>query len=121
MFILTLEKDGKNIRYDVKKSRFLIGRAEFCDIILPYDFISRKHCLIYLEAEPLRCYVMDGDIFGLRSKFGVHVNGQRVFRYQLHDGDVITFARGSINPSIRFIDLSPNQEEFITGEFQYSC
>jgi hypothetical protein len=75
-------------------SRTEIGRALDCDISILEPALSRKHA----EIEP------DGDdlfLQDLGSANGTHVNGEKVDRVKLKDGDVLQFHK------IRFIVKAP--------------
>ncbi len=60
---------GKEI--GVRHEKFLIGRSEPCQLRVNSDAISRRHCLITLEADGV--FVQD-----LKSRNGTFVNGERV-------------------------------------------
>ena len=66
--------------------RTSIGRAPDNDLQIEADFISRHHAVILVG--PVHTIVED-----LNSSNGVHVNGRRVTRQILRDGDVVHFAR----------------------------
>lgn len=75
-------------------SRTEIGRALDCDISILEPALSRKHA----EIEP------DGDdliLQDLGSANGTHVNGKKVDRVKLKDGDVLQFHK------VRFIVREP--------------
>ena len=61
-----------------------IGRYKKCDIVLPFDTISRLHAVITYRSKGFM-------IFDTFSKSGVEVNGQRIdSKSYVHHGDVIT-------------------------------
>ena len=72
---------GKEI--PLRKSKFLIGRSEDCDLRPNSDMISRHHCVI----------IVDGSYIEIRdfgSKNGTFVNGQRVtMPLELRPGDLL--------------------------------
>ena len=73
---------GKIFSFD-QPDTFLIGRTEDAHLCLPDDrFFSRHHCL--LEVNPPRCFLRD-----LGSTNGTFVNGERVRKAFLNDGDQI--------------------------------
>jgi pSer/pThr/pTyr-binding forkhead associated (FHA) protein len=115
MFFLDLE-NAENPQKFFITNKLTIGRSLTCDIVLPFQYISRLHCTVYLESDPLRCCIVDGELFGNHSSFGTYVNGQRVFRYELKNGDEITFCRNNFQPKLRFFDLSPIETEVSTGD-----
>lgn len=71
---------GREFTFD-QHDTFLIGRSDSAHLYLPEDkFFSRHHCL--LEIAPPRCFLRD-----LGSTNGTFVNGERVGRAMLNDGD----------------------------------
>ena len=61
-----------------------IGRNKKCDIVLPFDTISRLHAVITYRSKGFM-------IFDTFSKSGVEVNGQKIdSKSYVHHGDVIT-------------------------------
>lgn len=67
----------------VKKERFLIGRAEDCDIRPLSDEVSRRHCVVHVEPDTV--WVED-----LGSRNGTFLNGSRIAeKTKIFDGDLI--------------------------------
>lgn len=67
----------------VKRSRFLIGRADECDIRPLSEEVSRRHCGIVVGPDSV--WVED-----LGSRNGTFVNGERIAeRTQVADGDAV--------------------------------
>jgi hypothetical protein len=79
--LVTLSFDGT--RYEVKQRRVVIGRSRDCDIQLSDTNVSRRHA--ELRQEGATYWIVD-----LGSTNGVEVNGRRVKRAKLSDGDTIT-------------------------------
>jgi len=79
--LVTLSFDGS--RYEVKQSRVVIGRSRDCDIQLADANVSRRHA--ELRQEGASYWIVD-----LGSTNGMEVNGKRVKRAKLSDGDTIT-------------------------------
>jgi hypothetical protein len=74
--------DGPGTRHELSTGRNVIGRGTEADIRLPDTGVSRKHVDV----------VLDGDVAmveDLGSTNGTLVNGRRVTRQALSDGDVI--------------------------------
>ncbi|SDF52507.1 FHA domain-containing protein [Blastococcus fimeti] len=74
--------DGPGTRHELSTGRNVIGRGTEADIRLPDTGVSRKHVDV----------VLDGDVAtveDLGSTNGTLVNGRRVSRQPLADGDVI--------------------------------
>ena len=72
------------IEHDVllRGDRLIVGRLATCDMALPDVNVSREHA----------AFVVDGDgwaIQDLNSTNGTFVNGERISRVRLRDGDVI--------------------------------
>jgi predicted component of type VI protein secretion system len=77
---------GQNVGHElpIRGPKFLVGRAEDCNLRARSDLISRHHCAILVE--PGLAVVRD---FG--SKNGTLVNGERVIgEHELHNGDQLT-------------------------------
>ncbi len=82
--VVALRFDGA--RREVKERRVVIGRSRDCDVQLADGNVSRRHA--ELRQEGASYWVVD-----LGSTNGVEVNGKRVKRAKLKDGD--TFTLGS--------------------------
>jgi len=75
--------------YPVFPEGVRIGRdAESCEIILSREFVSRRHCALGLQAEGVV-------IEDTGSTNGVFVNGRRVARHPLQEGDIISLGKES--------------------------
>ncbi len=63
---------GEEIVHETKKNSFVIGRSPYCDIIVPFEGFSRKHCQIDITDE--------GDVFltDLDSANGVIIDGKKI-------------------------------------------
>jgi hypothetical protein len=74
---------GEGNRNLLSGSRVLLGRSRECDIVVSDPNVSRRHAEVRSE---------DGhwSIFDLGSTNGVKVNGQRVDKARLRDGDKVT-------------------------------
>jgi pSer/pThr/pTyr-binding forkhead associated (FHA) protein len=70
-------------RHDVKQRRVVIGRSRDCDIQLSDANVSRRHA--ELRQEGASYWIVD-----LASTNGIEVNGKRVKRAKLRDGDKVT-------------------------------
>ncbi len=74
---------GQTLSFPLRQGSTLIGRHTACHICIPSKTLSRRHC---------QCYV-DGPSVTLRdlgSSHGTFVNGKRVERAELRQGDVIS-------------------------------
>lgn len=70
----------------------VIGRSTSCGIFVPDRRISREHCRVYFEGE--RLFLED-----LQSHNGVFVNGQRVGRAELFNGDLVRMGMSQFSVS----------------------
>jgi pSer/pThr/pTyr-binding forkhead associated (FHA) protein len=76
---------GGELIYPIGK-RTTIGRTADNDIQIDVPNVSRHHAV--LLANPRNCRIED-----LNSTNGVMVNGQRVTRQELRDGDTVTIGK----------------------------
>ncbi len=62
---------GEKLEYKLDKKSFIIGRSGQCDVVIPHEAVSRKHCQIDFR---------DGEIFvtDLGSINGVLMEGQKI-------------------------------------------
>jgi FhaA, N-terminal domain/FHA domain len=79
--LVTLTFDGT--RHEVRQRRVVIGRSRDCDIQLNDSNASRRHA--ELRQEGASYWIVD-----LGSTNGMEVNGKRVKRAKLRDGDTVT-------------------------------
>ena len=63
-----------------------LGRATIADLVVDAPFLSRVHCRLTARADMLL-------VEDLRSTNGTYVNGRRVERAALGDGDRLTVGR----------------------------
>ena len=99
--------DGEHLR-SVRLDRvpFSIGRLPERDLVLTHKCVSRDHAVVVREDDNF--YVEDHN-----SRHGTYVNGERMQRGLLHDGDTIHI--GSLNgPMLRF--RNGNSETHSSGE-----
>jgi serine/threonine protein kinase len=75
---LVLQSTGKKIRLTALAT--VVGRSSECDLIVRSSAVSKRHCQILLEEDQV--WVEDLD-----SSNGTLVNGNRIRRRQLTDGD----------------------------------
>jgi hypothetical protein len=85
--VVALVFDGT--RREVKERRVVIGRSRDCDIQLSDANVSRRHAEVRQEGASY--WVVD-----LGSTNGMEVNGKRVKRAKLRDGDMITLGSTEI-------------------------
>ena len=81
LIVVSGKSAGRSIA--VKRSKFLIGRADECDIRPLSEEVSRRHCAIIVGPESV--FVED-----LGSRNGTFVNGERIAeRTPVTDGDAV--------------------------------
>jgi hypothetical protein len=78
---VSLEVNGK--KYDLDGIQMTIGRSKECDIQLPDPNVSRKHAEVRQEGAAYWAIDLD-------STNGMEVNGRRLKRAKLRQGDTIT-------------------------------
>lgn len=71
-------------RFDLNKRKLLVGSFEHADISIEDSHISTYHAMLVVENDVIT-------VIDLQSDNGVWVNGQRVERAQLGDGDRLRF------------------------------
>lgn len=84
---MTLVVDGRRTRLSKRVSS--IGRSRDCDVVVPDPNVSRTHAEV-------RHIGMDYFLIDAGSTNGLTVNGQRVKRHALADGDVIVMGTTEI-------------------------
>ena len=82
--IAVVDPSGQSTRLDVSRSPFRIGRSPDCELALHDNRISRHHAQILIEDR--KHFIEDSD-----SRHGLFVNGGRVTRHELAEGDQIDF------------------------------
>jgi FhaA, N-terminal domain/FHA domain len=85
--VVTLTVDGS--RHEVTSTRVVLGRSRACDVRVNDLNVSRRHA--ELRQEGATYWIVDLD-----SMNGTVVNGQRVERERLRDGDTITLGSTDI-------------------------
>ncbi len=75
--------NGEVLRVD--KDTMLVGRSRTCDVVLPSAKVSRQHASMSLAGANL--FIED-----LGSANGVWVNGEKITRIQVTEGDVYTIS-----------------------------
>jgi hypothetical protein len=83
--VLLRQEGGSELAYPLGR-RTTVGRTPENDIQIDTTFVSRHHAVLLSNSD--HCIVED-----LNSTNGVLVNGRRVGRQILHDGDTVTVGR----------------------------
>lgn len=87
--IVVMLEEGNPKEVNLSKQRTTLGRRPFNDIVLNDLAVSGEHLAFLLNGR-------DVTVEDLSSTNGTQVNGQRVTKQQLHDGDVLTIGRVEI-------------------------
>ncbi len=95
--LLVQEMGGMEVGYPLQQ-RTTIGRTPDNDIAIDTNFISRHHAVVLVSS---RHTIIED----LKSTNGIRVNGRRVSRQLLHDGDLVTIGKSDFRYS-----LSPQSE-----------
>jgi FHA domain len=91
--MLTLAYNGRHV--DVNKERFILGRSKTqADLVLEDPNVSRQHAAIERVGN-------DWFLADLGSTNGCYIDGQRVSRRQIADGDVIEITTHQVQCSLR--------------------
>jgi pSer/pThr/pTyr-binding forkhead associated (FHA) protein len=69
--LILFKKDGTKRVFPVHNKATTIGRGVECDLCIPLQVVSRKHCQLSLEPNALK-------IRDLKSSNGTYVNGNKV-------------------------------------------
>jgi adenylate cyclase len=82
----TLEPLGGGDPIPLLKDRLVVGRREKCDICLPFENVSNRHCELILEQGYWK-------VRDLQSTNGVKVNGERIQEKRVYPGDELTISK----------------------------
>jgi pSer/pThr/pTyr-binding forkhead associated (FHA) protein len=83
--LLTRNDGGTDIVH-VLGRRTLVGRGTDCQLQIDAEFVSRRHALLQISAD-------ETVIEDLNSTNGVYINGQRVTRQALKEGDTVMIGK----------------------------
>jgi len=81
--LLLLKKDGSFKTIPLPSSVTVMGRRRDCDLRIPLEAVSRRHCRLFTEKDILK-------IRDLNSRNGTIVNGQTVEESLVKPGDKLT-------------------------------
>jgi FHA domain len=99
------DKDGQNLRIQIRKARFLIGRHESCDYVLDDARSSRQHCVIVRRG-------LEVQVEDLNSRNGTFINGVAIspnFATRVFHDDALVVGITQMRFSIR--DDKTNQPQ----------
>ena len=80
--LVLLKKNGSHKIFSLPRSVTVIGRRHSCDLCIPLNSVSRKHCQLNREGEVLK-------IRDLESTNGTYLNGERINEAVVKAGDSI--------------------------------
>lgn len=80
--LVFINKDGTTQSFRLPSAVTFIGRRQDCDLCIPLSVVSRRHCEIYSEFGKVT-------VRDLKSKNGIHLNGEPVEESQVKAGDVL--------------------------------
>lgn len=80
--LVLVKPDGTQVPIDLKHDRSVIGRQTDCQIRIPHDSVSRRHCEVEVSGGAVRAR-------DLGSSNGTYVNRQPIQEMELHAGDVL--------------------------------
>ncbi len=83
------------------KRSLLIGRSAACDVVIDHPEVSGRHAILSITPDGLF------EIQDIGSKNGVYVNGERVIKKILQDGDKVTLGSYEID----WLDILKNPPE----------
>ncbi len=95
-------------RHLLRPGRTVIGRSDRCDVAIPSDAVSRVHC--FVEDRGGAWVVVD------RSRNGTLLNGERVQRGHLADGDELQLGEFTA----RFVDYARGARESTTAVLAFA-
>jgi pSer/pThr/pTyr-binding forkhead associated (FHA) protein len=81
--LLLKRKDGSFKSIAMPSPVTIIGRRKDCDLRIPLEVVSRRHCRLFTEADTLK-------VRDLNSRNGTIVNGQTVEETDVKPGDRLT-------------------------------
>lgn len=104
--------DGRSVQVE---DGLVLGRVSGCGIVLDDDKVSRKHARLIVQVGVV-------EVEDLGSRNGVHINGTRVLRRVLRDGDVLLIGRTELRfvesvvaassaPDLAGVDLLAEEDE----------
>jgi len=99
--LLVQEMGGMEVGYPLQQ-RTTIGRTPDNDIAIDTNFISRHHAVVLVSS---RHTIIED----LKSTNGIRVNGRRVSRQLLHDGDLVTIGKSDFRYSLAQQSDAPPQ------------
>lgn len=76
-------------KWEITDNEMIIGRVKYCDVHIEDRSVSSRHATIIVAPDP---FLKDSKVtylVDLESTNGTEVNGKRITKQQLNDGDMI--------------------------------
>ncbi|MFO0450933.1 MAG: FHA domain-containing protein [Pseudomonadota bacterium] len=90
---LQVTTEGRTVaECELRPGRFIVGRTPDNDLQLDSKYISRHHCQLTVTADGVL-------VEDLNSTNGMYLEGRRVRRHLLHDGDVVVVGKHELRYS----------------------
>jgi pSer/pThr/pTyr-binding forkhead associated (FHA) protein len=99
--LVLLSKNGGNKIFPLPKRVTVIGRRKNCDLRIPLESVSRRHCQFDLENQSLK-------LKDLGSRNGTFLNGNRIEEQILKPGDSI-----KIGPVVFAMQIDGQPEKIV--------
>jgi pSer/pThr/pTyr-binding forkhead associated (FHA) protein len=100
--LVLLERDGNKRVFPLPSSVTVIGRRKNCDLRIPLESVSRRHCQFNIDDKTLK-------LRDLGSRNGTFLNGKRIEEQVLKPGDSI-----KIGPLLFAMQIDGQPEKFMT-------
>ena len=105
---ITLVVDGKELKaYELTQESHIVGRKhEMSDLAIEHPSLSRKHFSIKKIGEAYQ-------IEDLQSTSGTYVNGKKIQKYFLNDGDEVLagIVDHAVGARLRVVRVEPEQND----------
>jgi len=101
--LLLLKKDGSFKAIPMPSSVTVMGRRRDCDLRIPLDSVSRRHCRLFTEKDVLK-------IRDLNSRNGTIINGQTIEETHIKPGDKLT-----VGPVTFVMQVNGKPEKLASG------
>ncbi len=102
--LILFKKNGSQKVFSLPSSITVIGRRHDCDLRIPLNSVSRRHCQFSLNNESLKIRDLD-------SRNGTYLNGKRIDEEKVQPGDYI-----KIGPLTFALQIDGQPEEIAPPE-----
>ncbi|MEJ2701138.1 MAG: FHA domain-containing protein [Sedimentisphaerales bacterium] len=97
--LILFKRDGSQQAFSLPGNFTVIGRRHDCDLCVPLQIVSRRHCQLSLNNESVKIRDLD-------SRGGTFLNGKRISEATIQAGDYIT-----IGPLTFLLQIDGKPEE----------